>query len=88
MTTPQRISDTGRSATLYTRDGKAVHVRINGDDATVVVSGELDSLLIPIEGLMTHPDDTGYIGTQVANNYNQQIADRDADHNTPRPDQR
>lgn len=53
------------SGTLWTSNKVAIQCSLTSDEQHVLVSGQADSLLIPVHGLMTSPVDTGHVAEQV-----------------------
>lgn len=54
-----------KSGTLWTNGRVAIQCSLTSDERHVLVSGQADSLLIPVHGLMTSPVDTGHVAEQV-----------------------
>jgi hypothetical protein len=62
--TPSAPSGVTRG-TLWTSDKVAIQCSLTSDEKHVLVSGQADSVLVPVHGLMTPPADTGYVAHQV-----------------------
>lgn len=76
---PQPSTESGpRSVTLWTADNVPIQVSLTSGDENILVSGPQDSVLVPVQGLNTRPDETGYVGEQVASTYRAKVAANDA----------
>lgn len=54
-----------KRGTLFTEDGTPIQVSLTANDQDVLVSTDADSVSIPVHGLCTRPEDTGYVAEQV-----------------------
>lgn len=55
-----------KRGTLFTDDGTPIQVSLTANDQDVLISTDADSVSIPVHGLCTRPEDTGYVAEQVA----------------------
>lgn len=71
-------SNGGAATTIWTKDGVPIQVSLVNNDESVCVSGPQDSVLVPVAGLNSRPDETGYVGEQVQSAYRAKVAANDA----------